>query len=250
MHQQVRAARTELTMLRSNQLVRTLVSVLIILATGITTAQDRAGIHVTGTGTVYGEPDVASFDVGINVLHADVSTATAEAADVAEAIITGLVAAGVSETDIRTGSFNVWREDQHSPDGETRSSAFRVMNMLHVTVRDSERTGELLGLALERGANQISNVSYTFSNPAELREDARELAMHSARATAEQLSALSGTTLGAPFFIEEVPSASAFSGQDGMMYAMESTARNVPVSGGELAVTVTLKVHFEIAQAP
>jgi len=232
-------------MLRPNLLMRTLVSALIILSAGITMAQDRTGIHVTGTGTVHGEPDLASFDVGINVLHTDVNAATSEAADVAEAIIAALVDTGVSEADIRTGSFNVWREDQHSPDGETRESAFRVMNMLHVTVRDSERTGELLGLALERGANQVSNVSYTFANPAELREEARELAMRSARVTAEQLAALSGATLGAPFFIEEV-SASGLSSQDGMAYAMESTARSVPVAGGELAVTVTLKVHFEI----
>src|SRR5690554_1612131 len=85
---------------------------LLFLTTLATTAfaQNQTGIRVTGTGTVYGEPDAAVIEVGINVANPDVNTVTEQANEAAQAIIDSLQEAGVAENDIRTGTFNMWRE--------------------------------------------------------------------------------------------------------------------------------------------
>lgn len=222
-----------------------LAGLLIALCSTFALAQDQSGIRVTGTGTVYGEPDLAVFEVGIDSTDPDLATAVEHANQVASAIMTALTEAGVAETDLRTGSFNVWREDIHSPEGEPRPPTFRVVNSVHVTVRDITRVGDLLGLALDSGANQVSGVRFILADPVELRAQARELAMADALRVASQLADLGGVELGAPLFIEE---RQVNGGPQPQAYAA-AMETSVPTAAGELAVTVSVTVNYGIVDS-
>lgn len=208
---------------------------------------NNEGIRVSGTGTVHGAPDTATFTVGINTLSEDVSEATSESNEVAQAIIDALVNAGVSESDIRTSSFNVHREDRRNDAGEQQEPLYRVINSMTVTVRDTDSAGDLLALALESGANQVNNLQFTLSNADELRSEARALAVQDARERAEQLAELAGVELGAPIFIEE------FQGGGVPMSARQNfafaEAASVPIEAGELSVSVDVHVVFAINHA-
>lgn len=205
------------------------------------------GIRVSGTGTVYGAPDTAMFTVGINTLSADVTEATEESNAVANAIITALTEAGVDEADIRTSSFNVFREDRQGDDGEALDAQFRVINTVTVTVRNTDSTGDLLSLALANGANQVDNLQFTISNTDELRSEARALAVQDARERAEQLAELAGVELGAPVFIEEFQSGyMPMSARQSFAFA---EAASVPIEAGELSVSVDVNIVFAINTA-
>lgn len=219
---------------------------LAVFALTISTAgfANNEGIRVSGSGTVYGEPDTAMFTVGINTVSDDVSEATEESNAVALAITEALLEAGVVETDIQTSSFNVFRENSGSDDGDQQVPQFRVINSITVTVRDTAITGDLLSLALESGANQVNNLRFTISDAESLRAEARALAVEDARERAEQLAQLAGVELGNPVFIEEFHTGGPMpAARQGMAF---SEASSVPIEAGELSVSVDVNMIFAI----
>lgn len=221
--------------------------VLVVSLLAFAVAQtEPGGILVTGSGTVYGEPDLAVLDLGVNIVGEDLAAASDEANEAIRAIIEALTGAGVAENDIRTAYYNIWREERFGPEGGvTETPQYRVTNTLIVTVREPLRAGELLSLSLSAGANTVGGIQYTFANPEELAGQARELAMRNARAKAEQFAALGGVTLGPVLMITDMPS-----GQPPGFPAarLEAAQSDVPVSGGQLAVSTSVQVRFALGE--
>lgn len=224
-----------------------LLAVLLSMLGSSALAQQQNGISVSGSGTVYGTPDRAVFQAGVNVAETDVSAATAEANTITQQILDALTAAGIDSRDVRTSNFTVRREDRWSQDNQPLAPLYRVTNTVNVTVRDAGKVGDLLGLVLANGANQVNSVNFTHSDPAALEKQARELAMADAHDRASQLAELAGVTLGTPTSISEnaeggppMPLANAR-----VAYAMAESS--VPVAVGELGVTVNVYVNYAIA---
>lgn len=213
-------------------------------------AQGTAGgVTVTVTGTAYGEPDEASFDAGVGALDADVRTATTEVNERVSSLMTALRAGGVADEDIRTSSFTVYPEPRYNNQGRITEMRYRVNNTVQVTVRDTAQLGALLGSSVEAGANEVSNVVYTFSDRSALERQAREQAMRSAREKAEQLARFGEATLGEVRRITEgiqsggITPLGDFRLDD--LQAADASAE-VPVSSGQLAVTVSVQVTFDL----
>lgn len=223
--------------------IRAMLTVM-LLAAGMASAQVE-GIRVNGNGIAYGVPDTAEFTVGVNSLADDVGAATEDANRVASAIIEALKAEGVADTDIRTSSFSVQRVDNRNEAGELTGSSYRVLNSLHVTVRDISLAGDLLATALANGANDAGGLRFTISDPASLRNEARAVAMDDAFQRASQLAELAGVQLGVPVLIEEYSSGGApVMARNYSMVAAE--AASVPVEAGELSVNVDVTVVYTI----
>lgn len=215
-------------------------------------AQGTAGgVTVTATGTAYGEPDEASFDAGVGALSADVQAATTEVNERVSSLINALRAAGVADEDIRTSSFTIYPEPRYNNQGRITEMRYRVNNTVQVTVRDTAQLGALLGSSVEAGANEVSNVVYTFSDRSALERQAREQAMRSAREKAEQLTRFGEATLGEVRRITEGTRPEDALGElrfDVAQAASLDSGESVPVSSGQLAVTVSVQVTFDLRQ--
>lgn len=209
---------------------------------------DTRSVVVTATGTAYGEPDEASFDAGVSVLNADVQAATERVNEQVSSLINALKAAGVAERDVRTVNFSIFPEPRYDNQGQVTQMRYRVLNTLRVTVRDTAQLGTLLGASVEAGANDVSNVVYTFSNRGVLERQARKQAMAKARQKATQLARFGQTQLGEVRRITEGGNnADPFADEDLAFAATdlsESARFDVPVSSGQLAVTVSVQVTF------
>lgn len=216
-----------------------------VILVGSALAQPE-GIRVAGSGTVYGEPDLAVFSVGINTLDADVSVATMEADETAAELIAALSGAGVAEDDLQTSNYNVYREDWHSgPDGEQGEPLYRVINTLTVTVRDVAQVGDLIGVALAAGANQVDSLRFTIADAEQLLSEARALAVEDARQRAEELAELTGVTLGEPVHIEEFSTGGLPVLRQSYGMAMAESS-GPPIEAGELSVSVELAIVYRI----
>ncbi len=202
-------------------------------------------ITVSATGTVYGEPDEASFDAGVSVLDADVQAATTEVGQKSQRLLAALRAAGVGGNDVRTNNFTVYPEQNYDNNGQPTRLRYRVTNTVHVTVRDTAQLGALLGRSVEAGANEVSNIVYAFSNQAALERQAREEAMTRARTKATQLAQFGGAKLGA---VRQITEGLQSGGGPLPSFRLESMAADasaeVPVVSGQLAVTVSVRVTF------
>ncbi len=228
-----------------------LLLVCLTLLLPVTFAQVPKSVMVSATGTVYGEPDEASFDAGINILNADAQVATAKVSERASSLTQALKDAGVAEKDVRTSNFSVYPEPIYRKN-QLVATRYRVISTLSVTVRNTAQLGELLAKSAEVGANEISNVVYDFSasTRTKLERRAREQAMTSARKKARQLASLGQAKLGAVQRIVETQrpgdvyarNYDAAFAQGGMM----SGGGSVPVSSGQLSVEVSVQVTFAL----
>ncbi|MDZ7704707.1 MAG: SIMPL domain-containing protein [Trueperaceae bacterium] len=224
-----------------------LVGVAIVGVTlGAAFAQESAerSVTVDGTGTVYAAPQIARVDLGVSVLNDDPGAAVEAANEQMRAVIDALVDLGIERADLQTTNFNLFREERYDGSGSRpSSSSYRVDNTLRVTVRDTEQVGAVLSRAIEAGANAVNALNYTFADAAALEEEARALAVEDARAKAEQLAMLVGSSLGPAQTI------TATSGGGGPMPSFRAEAMmmaDVPVESGQLAVSVSLQIRFAL----
>ncbi len=204
------------------------------------------GVTVSATGTAYGEPDEASFDAGVSALNENVQATTTQVSERVSSLLGALREAGVADRDIRTTNFTVYPEQAYDNNGQPTTLRYRVVNTVHVTVRDTEGLGTLLGMSVEAGANEVSNVVFTVADPSALERQAREAAMNAARAKAEQLARFGDAELGDLLRVTEgaQPGGAEPLPQFRMEASVADASGNVPVSSGQLAVTVTVQVTY------
>ena len=203
------------------------------------------GISVSGRGEVTGTPDTLSMNFGVSVLRSSVSSAVADAAALADALIDTLKANGVADEDIQTANYSIYPEYDHSGN-RRRLTGFRVNNTVVAKIRDIAAAGAIIDEAAAAAGDevQINGVSFSIEDDSELIVAAREAAWNDARSKAEQLADLSGVTLGKPITISE-----SFTSQPPMIpfAAFDSVElQATPIEPGQQMVAVNLSVQFAI----
>lgn len=231
--------------------------ILILILTGCASPASAANsnetqptISVNGTGDATAVPDVVFVSLGIQVQANDLGEAIVDANSTMNRIFTAVQAEGLEEKDIQTSGFNVHTENIRDRDGNpTGQAVYHVNNTVRLTVRDLENTGDIIGAALDAGANSVNGLNFGIENNDELLAEARSAAVADARARAEQLADGLGVTVGKPITISEqggggVPLQRAPMAAD-MAFA---EAAAPPISGGELSVSSQVYVVFELIQ--
>lgn len=121
---------------------------------------------------------------------------------------------------------------------------YRVSNMLHVTVRQIDKVGDVLSRAVEAGANQAWGVSFDIDDPKPLAAKARAEAVSDARAQATELAKLAGVRLGRVLSVVDEEGAPSPMPRAPMMAKAEMS--RVPIEAGQLAVQHRVRVVFAI----
>jgi uncharacterized protein YggE len=178
----------------------------------ITTApQVQRSITVVGSGKVSLVPDIARINVGAEARASTVAEAKAEVDQQMAAIMTMLQELGVAEKDIQTSNYGIYFEREPFPglvreDGPAQEiqGAYRVSNMIEVTVRDVNQADDVLDGVVEAGANQVYGVTFTVSDDDKWQSEARKNAVADAQARAKELATLGGVELGDVLTISEV----------------------------------------------
>lgn len=209
---------------------------------------DRRSISVTGQGEAAGTPDMATINIGVQTQ----APAALEAANQNQAIVDRVMQAlgnlGIDDKDLQTADYSIWPEQQHDPReaNQMKITGYRVNNSIHVTVRDIDKVGEILGAATGAGANSVNGISFGIDDPSALEAEAREAAMQDARARAEDLADLAGVELG------EVLQVSLSTGggipipyRAARMEAMDASMAP-DISAGQLTVNVQVQVSYAI----
>jgi len=198
------------TLLKSIKIVPIILVMMLLVAgcgsangTGLT--EERLTVSVTGYGQAEGTPDLASAQLGVSIVDADIGKAINEANATIERITNAVVAQGVSSNDVLTTNYSVWSEEVYDhqtgiPTGETR---YRVDINLAITVREVHRMGELIAVGLDAGATNISGINFTIDDTAALEAEARGNAIADVRDRAEKLAQGLGMTLGKPLSVGE-----------------------------------------------
>ena len=204
-------------------------------------------VSVSGHGQVTVPPDTASVSMGIDVIQPTLAEAQEQATAQATAVIAALKAAGIADEDIQTDYFsvNILRDYSENAD-PTQITGFEIINQLQLTVRDTDKLGELLGKAVTAGANSINGVTFYVEDQTAAAREARTLAVEDARTKAEELAAAAGLTLGPVIAIAEgtvAPMPPMTAGAGGEMAKAQAA---VPVQPGSSTVAVDVTMTFAL----
>ncbi len=207
-------------------------------------------IHVTGSGSVTGDPDIATLNLGVFVEKGTVAEAREEAASAMTALIESLKANGIAEKDINTENFSIYPQYDYTEKGRVLRG-YSVNNTVRAKVRALDTLSDVIDDAAEAGGDNIvlNSIQFMIDDTTEFQKQARSLAVKDAEAKAQTLSEASGVVLGKPVTITEntyfesppIPYAVAEAA-----FADDSARTPTPIVPGELTVTVNITVVYEI----
>ena len=201
-------------------------------------------MSITGVGSVEAAPDMASLSIGVTTQGETASAALAANSAAMEAVMARLTAAGVEARDMQTSNLSVNPNWTGYDSGSPTISGYVAANLLTVTIRDLAGLGQVLDAAVQDGANTLNGLSFGFTDPRPLMDEARKEAVADARARAELLATAAGVTLGRVVSISEgTPMQGPIP-----MYKAELAAAPVPIAGGEVDVEATVTIFYEIVQ--
>jgi uncharacterized protein YggE len=207
-------------------------------------------ISASGSGEVMATPDISTVIFGVQTQNQDVKVAQQENAKITDGMISALAAAGIPREDIKTVGYTISPvyENTNLPFGQ-RVQYYQVTSSVQVTIRDVNRTGEIIDIAVANGANQVNSIVFSLSKEREslLRSEALTLAVTNARNDADTVARATGVT------ITGVQSVSV-----GLVYvpvyydnrlaagAAEAKTVPTPIEPGQLSVTAQVSISYLI----
>ncbi|MCC6147211.1 MAG: SIMPL domain-containing protein [Anaerolineaceae bacterium] len=206
----------------------------------------QRSISASGTGVAYLVPDLAYISVGVQSRASEVGVALRENNAQAQAISKVLTGMGVEAKDIQTSAFNVYPQPQYGPTGEITQTDYVVDNVVIVTVRKLDRLGEMLDAVVSAGANNINSIQFDVTDKQAALADARKAAVQDAQNTAQQIAQAASVELGEILMVSTYTAGSPVPVFEGKGYGGVSAAADVPVSSGQLVLTVNADITYTI----
>ena len=142
----------------------------------------------------------------------------------------------------------IYPQQQYDQNGKpTGEISYIVDNTVYVTIRNLGKVGDLLDAAVQAGANSIGGIDFGVADKTGALTLARQAAIKDAQAKAQELTSAAGVSLGAVQTISE----SSSGGPPPILYNKAASpalaeAASVPVSPGQLTITVDVNIVFEI----
>lgn len=175
-------------------------------------------ITISAEGKVRAIPDLATMSFSVITEHKDSKAAEAENTGKVNAILDFITSRGVDTKDVKTSQYSLTPQYYypyqypHTPCPRASEVVspksfscppkfpliigYEITQSITVQVRNFGILGELVSGTILRGANQVGNVSFSIEDPDKLKNEARKLAIESAKAKAEDLAKTAGVSLG------------------------------------------------------
>ena len=208
--------------------------------------KDRS-IHVAGSGSIAGEPDIATLKLGVSVEKETVAEAREAAAIAMTAVLDSLKANDIGAEDIQTENFSIYPQYDYTDNGRVLRG-YRVNNTISARVRELQSLSDIIDDAAGAGGAivVVTSIQFMIEDPTTLQMQARALAAKDAEAKAQTLADAHGVKRGKPVTITEVTSG----GYSPIVYAESAVAddglrTSTPIEAGELTVTVNITVVYE-----
>jgi uncharacterized protein YggE len=207
-------------------------------------------IAVTGEGKVSVTPDLAVVSFGVDTTAPTAGAAVADNAKKSTALVDAIKQKIGATDKVATTQYSlspVYEQRDRVSQAPPKITGYVASNMVRVELHDVKGVGALIDAATSAGANRANDLQFTLEERATAQSQAMARAGADAKRQADAAAAalgvelgrvLSATTSGGPVVY---PKTFARAG----MVAMAEAAPP-PVEAGDVDVTVTLQVTYEI----
>jgi uncharacterized protein YggE len=209
-------------------------------------------ITVSATGEVYATPNIGVIDISVRTESVTVEKATDDNNKKINDVIAFLKSEGIEANDIKTTTFNVNPVYTWEPkSGERQTKGFEANQGVTVKIRDTSKAGKIIAGATEKGANEISNLSFIVEDNEAAKDQARKIAIDNAKAKAKILEEQLGVKMVKIVNFSEgsyMPSPASYDAYNAgaAMKTLESRVSAPDIQTGENKIMTTVTLTYSI----
>jgi len=168
-----------------------------LAASAQSAAMTERTIIVSGVGEASAEPDMVMITIGVETRGATAGEAIQKNNAQMKNTLQTLKKLGVRDKDLQTSNLSVNAQyDYQSNRSNPRVTGYNANNTLRVKLRDLDDAGQILDQTISAGANRMNGMSFGFSDPKPLLDQARVDAVAAAKSKAELYADAAGVNLG------------------------------------------------------
>lgn len=230
-----------------------LLLVSMVLPAGVTPSlsaqvvNDTGVIKVVGSAVVTAAPDVAYISLGVSTKDPSAQKASQDNSKIMTDIISALRMFGLKENEVTTSNYYIYsyQENVAGTDPVEYETVYNVNNQVNIKTNDLDAIGEIIDLAIQAGANQVSGINFDLENKEELQLLALQNATKQARKKVDAIATAIGTEVKGIVSITE-QSDSYVPYTEAMMFKAAS-ADNVttPINPGDVQVSAKVMVEYQ-----
>lgn len=216
--------------------------------------------YVQAEGESIGVPDVAqfSFEV-ISEGKTDIAVTQKDNTEKMNAVIAYLESEEIDKKDVKTQNYSInprytttrctYEEGKVCP--PPKITGYTVRQSVQVKIRDFDKISSVLKNLVDKGANSVSQLSFTIDDPTELENEARADAIAKAKAKANLIAKETGFTVGRLLEINENFYSSPYIRTGGGMemavsYDTASSAPAPSIEPGSQEIKLSINMRYEI----
>ncbi|HBL28884.1 MAG TPA: hypothetical protein DD490_18780 [Acidobacteria bacterium] len=209
-------------------------------------------LTVSADGEVRSAPDEATVRLGVSVQTKTAQEAQDQVNRIAAAVLDAVGKLGVPAAHIQTSELNLGPVyGQGRPGGELQEPqivGYQASNVVSIQIVELDKIGPVIDAGLGAGANRLEGVTFGLRNDRPARTAALRQAVEEARAKAETLAA--GLQVRLVRILEVTEGGIAVTPQPffkSRSMAMESAMADTPVAAGQVGVSGSVTIRWEIA---
>ena len=205
-----------------------------------------SGLSVVGEATVKAEPDVAYVTSGVQTRAQTARQAQDDNTRKMNDVLATIKRLGVKDEDLRTTGVSLQPNYGRQPD---QIDGYIATNSVTITVQDVKRVGEILDATVTAGANQAGGIQFGIKDDSQLRRQALDQAVKTARTRADAIAGAAGMRI---VGIQSLTDVSGGGAQPPIPLARPAAAMAadaaapVPVQAGQLAVIARVQVVYSL----
>jgi uncharacterized protein YggE len=208
---------------------------------------EKSTLEAVGRGEVKIKPDVAYLKISVETTTKKASDAVRENAEKMKSVMDKLKSQIGKEDKITTTGYTLSPIYEYNDRiKESQLMGYRASNGIVVETKNLEGLGKLIDSATQAGANRVDSLSFDTDKREEYRRLALAQAVQDARATADTVAKATGVKIVKILKISpsyEVPRPMV---RELGFAKMTAQAAPTPIEPGELTVSATVNIVFEI----
>lgn len=213
---------------------------------------ERSSVNVTGTAEVLVVPDQAEVSMTVRTLDLNLQTARSKNDELVRQVFRIATDLKVDPSDVQTDIISV--QPEYSDEGDSprppKFLGYAMSKRIVIVVRDIKVLELLIPEILRAGVNRLDGIELQSSRMRQHSDEARAMAVRSAREKAAAMARELGQTIGKAIHISETQSqipygftanSTRFDGQ-----ASTSDAVSTTLALGKIRVTARIQIVFEL----
>lgn len=205
-------------------------------------------LDISAEASIKASPDIATISTGVVTIDPKADQALKKNTLKMNNLFKALKAAGIADKDIQTSGFNLSPQYEYRPNKAAVISSYRAANNVTIIIHDLKNIGPVIDSLVTEGSNQINGPEFSIENADAVLDKVRQEAVAKALKRAQLYADAVSLKIKRIVSISEQAGPAPGPHPVMMTESMAAAAAPTPVAPGEVSLSVTVNMQFELSK--